>query len=430
MKQNPRTENIQFLGFCHCRDAIIAYHGFMHTTNTAEDSNPAPDPSTVAARAGWVSDFTTRTSSPPVYLTTAFDIESLEQLEAVTGGQEKGYIYTRDGNPNHEAFANDVAQLEHAESGVVTASGMGALTAVLMAMVKTGEHVIAARVLYGRTGQLLNHLASSFGLKVTYFDIDDLTALQTAIIPETRLCIVESISNPLLEVADLPAIVETLNGIPLLVDSTFATPCLLRPIDHGATLVWHSVSKYLNGHGDVMAGVVVGPKNLLRRIRAMSSLYGVNANPFESWLASRGLRTLPLRMTRVSETAIQVAQFLTAMPQVARVYYPGLSNHPHHERAGKLLPLGCGGMLAFDLVGGRTAVDVLFRALASIIPFSPTLADARSTVSYPAGTSHKFMTATERTACGIGDGLVRLSIGLEDPADLQRELCEALSKIH
>ena len=397
---------------------------------TAESlDSSAVDPATVAARAGCAPEFTTRSSSPPVYLTTAFDIESLEQLSSVMSGSEKGYIYTRDGNPNHEAFTNDVATLEHAEAGVVTASGMGALTAVLMAMVKTGDHVIAARVLYGRTGQLLDHLAASFGLKVTYFDIDDLNALKTAITSETRLCIVESISNPVLEVADLPAIVDVLRGIPLLVDSTFATPCLLRPIDHGATLVWHSVSKYLNGHGDLMAGVVVGPTNLIRKIRAMSSLYGVNANPFESWLASRGLRTLPLRMQRVSQTASEIARFLQSHPHVSRVFYPGLSDHPHFERARRLLPNGCGGMLAFDLLGGRPAVDVLFRRLADVIPFSPTLADARTTVSYPAGTSHKFMTAAARAACGIGDGLVRLSVGLEDATDLKRELGAALAHV-
>jgi cystathionine beta-lyase/cystathionine gamma-synthase len=362
-------------------------------------------------------------------MTTAFDIESLEQLDSIASGREKGYIYTRDGNPNHEAFATDVAKLEGADAGVVTASGMGALTAVLMAMVTSGDHVLAARVLYGRTGQLLNHMVASFGLKVDYFDIADVASLGQAVKPETKLCIVESISNPLLEVADLPAIAAALGEIPLLVDSTFGTPCLIRPIAHGATLVWHSVSKYLNGHGDVMAGVVVGPYNLIRKIRAMSSLYGVNANPFESWLASRGLRTLPLRMERVSRTADQVARFLKSQPQVTRVFYPGLEDHPDHALARRLLPHGCGGMLSFDLAGGRPAVDSLFRALAHSIPFSPTLADARSTLSYPAGTSHKFMTAAERAAYGIGDGLVRLSIGLEDASDLQSDLSRGLAAI-
>ncbi len=397
------------------------------TTHNPPESNLSE--ATLAARGGWTETFTTPTSSPPVFMTTAFDIGSLEQLDAVTSGREKGYIYTRDGNPNHEAFASDVARLEGAEAGVVTASGMGALTAVLMAMVQSGDHVLAARVLYGRTGQLLNHMVASFGLKVNYFDVADVASLGQAVTPQTKLCIVESISNPLLEVADLPGIVAALGGVPLLVDSTFGTPCLIRPIAHGATLVWHSVSKYLNGHGDVMAGVVVGPHGLIRKIRAMSSLYGVNANPFESWLASRGLRTLPLRMERVCQTALQVARFLKSQSQVTRVFYPGLEDHPDHALAQRLLPRGCGGMLSFELAGGRTAVDSLFRALAHVIPFSPTLADARTTVSYPAGTSHKFMTAAERTEYGIGDGLVRLSIGLEDPIDLQNDLARGLAAI-
>ena len=178
-----------------------------------------------------------------------------------------------------------------------------------------------------------------------------------------------------------------------------------------------------------MAGVVVGSHSLIRKIRAMSSLYGVNANPFESWLASRGLRTLPLRMERVSQTALTVATFLEQHPRVNKVFYPGLASHPDHALAQRLLPHGCGGMLAFDLAGGRSAVDALFRALADVIPFSPTLADARTTMSYPAGTSHKFMTAAERADYGIGDGLVRLSIGLEDAADLERDLSRGLSPL-
>jgi len=398
--------------------------------SASQPSDSTPSESTLAARGGWTAAFTTQTSSPPVYMTTAFDIESLEQLDSVTSGREKGYIYTRDGNPNHEAFATDVARLEGAEAGVVTASGMGALTAVLMAMVQSGDHVLAARVLYGRTGQLLNHMVASFGLKVSYFDVADVASIGSLVTPQTKLCIVESISNPLLEVADIPAIVAALGDVPLLVDSTFGTPCLIRPIEYGATLVWHSVSKYLNGHGDVMAGVIVGPSSLIRKIRAMSSLYGVNANPFESWLASRGLRTLPLRMERVCATALKIARFLKSHPAVTNVFYPGLEDHPDHNLARRILPRGCGGMLAFDLAGGRPAVDSLFRALAHVIPFSPTLADARTTVSYPAGTSHKFMTAAERAEYGIGDGLVRLSIGLEDPGDLQRDLETGLAAIH
>lgn len=385
--------------------------------------------STIAARGGWSPEFVTRPSAPPIYMTTAFDLEDLGQLEAVATGREAGYIYTRDGNPNHEAFAADVAKLEGAEAGIVAASGMGALTAALLAIVKSGDHIIAARLLYGRTGQLINHLCASFGVKVTYVDVADPSAFAAAVTPETRLCIVESVSNPLVEVTDIPAIVRALGSVPLLVDNTFATPSLLRPMEHGAQLVWHSASKYLNGHGDVMLGVLVGHASLMRKVRGALSLYGMNSNPMETWLGSRGLRTLPLRMARVSETAQTLATFLQSQPAVTRVFYPGLPSHPTHALAKRLLPRGFGGMLAFELRGGRNAVDGFFRSLALTIPFSPTLADARTTLSYPAGTSHKFMTADERAACGITDGIVRLSVGLEDAADLQRELGAALARL-
>lgn len=382
---------------------------------------------TICARGGWYPQFQTRPSAPAIYQTTAFDMHGLEQLDAVASGRETGYIYTRDGNPNHDAFAADIAKLEKAEAGVVCASGMGAMTAALLAHVRTGDHVVAARVLYGRTVQLLHHLRTSFGVETTFVDANDPEEVRRALTPKTKLCIVETISNPLMEVADLPRIASALGQVPLLVDSTFATPCLLRPIEHGAQIVFHSASKYLNGHGDVMLGVLAGPRDTIRHIRGASSLYGLNSNPFECWLASRGLRTLPLRIARVSATALELARFLQTNPAVSRVYYPGLEDHPSHNIARQLLPHGYGGMLSFELPSGKPAVASLFRKLAEIIPFSPTLADARSTLSYPAGTSHKFMSPAERETAGISDGLVRLSVGMEDIADLRRELTEALS---
>jgi len=382
---------------------------------------------TICARGGWYADFQTRPSAPAIFQTTAFDLEGLEQLDAVTGGSQGGYIYTRDGNPNHEALAADVARLEGAEAGAVCASGMGALSAILLGLLRTGDHVLAGRVLYGRSSQMLNHLQASFGIRVDYVDANDPGAFRRAATPATRLALVETISNPLMEVADLPEIVRQLAGVPLVVDATFSTPCLSQPIAQGAQLVFHSGSKYLNGHGDVMLGVVAGARTLVRKVRAMAALFGLNSNPFECWLASRGLRTLPLRMARVSQTAAALAEFLKSQPGVTRVYYPGLPEHPTHALAQRLLRGGFGGMLAFDLAGGRPAVAALFRRLGHAIPFSPTLADARTTVSYPSATSHKFMPAAQREACGIGDGLVRLSVGLEDPSDLRRELALALA---
>jgi cystathionine beta-lyase/cystathionine gamma-synthase len=386
-------------------------------------------PETRAARGGWSREFQTRPSTPPLFLTTAFDVDGLEQLEAIATGRQTGYVYTRDGNPNHDALAADVAALEGGQAGAVFASGMGAMTATLLALVKSGDHVLAARVLYGRTAQMLNHLASSFGVRVTFVDANDPSAFARALTAQTRLAIVETVSNPLMEVADLPAIAGVLGEVPLLVDNTFATPSLVRPIEHGARLVFHSGSKYLNGHGDVMLGVMVGESALIRKIKGLGALYGVNSNPFESWLASRGLRTLTLRMQRVCATAAELAPFLASLPAVSRVYYPGLTSHPSHSIARRVMPDGFGGMLAFELMGGQPAVATLFRALGEQIPFSPTLADARTTVSYPAGTSHKFLTAQERAECGITDGLVRLSVGLEDPATVRRELQAAIAQL-
>lgn len=386
------------------------------------------DGAKIAARGGWAHPFTTPPSNPPVYMTTAFDLEGLDQLDAVATGRERGYIYTRDGNPNHDAFAGDVAQLEGAEAGCAFASGMGAMWATLVAHVHSGDHIVAARVLYGRTAQLLNYLKSHFGVRVTFVDANDPAAFARGLQSETKLAIVESVSNPLMEVADLPAIARACGEVPLLVDSTFATPALLKPLEHGAKLVFHSASKYLNGHGDVMLGVVVGDTDRVRRIKGLASLFGVNPNPYECWLASRGLRTLSLRMERVSRTAAYLAERLSRHPAVRRVYYPGLASHPTKSLTNSLLLRGAGGMLAFEIHGAGPEVNTLFKKLHPAIPFSPTLADARTTVSYPTGTSHKFMSAAERAEFGIDDGLVRLSVGLEEPEGLAEELERALSE--
>jgi len=394
-----------------------------------ESMEPERDDAGVCARGGWVDPFVTRPSNPPIYMTTAFDVEGLDQLEEIATGRQKGYIYTRDGNPNHEAFATDVARLEGAEAGIACASGMGAMWAVLVSHLRSGDHVIAARVLYGRTYQLLGTLASRFGVEVSFVDGNTPREFATARRENTRLSIVETISNPLMEVADLSEIAAACGEVPLLVDSTFATPALCKPIAHGAALVFHSASKYLNGHGDVMLGVVVGSEERIRRIRAMSSLFGVNANPMECWLASRGLRTLPLRMERASATAAELATRLQQHAAIKAVFYPGLAEHGTYRQAQAILPHGYGGMLAFEIEGGGTAVNRLFHALSATIPFSPTLADARTTVSYPTGTSHKFMTADERAACGIRDGLVRLSVGLEDADQLFSEISAALNAV-
>lgn len=391
-------------------------------------SNDLHDES-ICARGGWFEEFTTPSSNPPLYQTTAFDLHSVEHLEAVVGQTEHGYIYTRDGNPNHAAYAADIAALEHAEAGAVCASGMGTVAAILMSHLKTGDHVIAGRVLYGRTSQQLSELERRFGIEVTFADANSIPEMAASIKDNTRLCLVETISNPLMEVVDLPALVDAMGEIPVVVDNTFATPCLFRPLDHGARLVFHSASKYLNGHGDVMLGVVAGDRTSVTKVRRITSLFGMNANPFECWLASRGLRTLPLRVREASSNAQQVAEFLQQHTRVTRVFYPGLSDHPSSELAGTLLSGGAGGMLAFETAAGEDGVRILLRELAGKIPFSPTLADVRTTVSWPAGTSHKFIDAADRRAWGISDGLIRLSVGIDSADDVITELETALARL-
>ncbi|MBA4032195.1 MAG: cystathionine gamma-lyase [Planctomyces sp.] len=386
-------------------------------------------PATVATRGGHVPAFSTPPSAPAVYMTTAFDLPGLAGFEEILAGREPGYFYTRVANPNHEAFVHDVAALEGFEHGVACASGMGALSAAVLSLVKTGDHILCARAIYGSTHQFLLQLQSSFQVNVTFVDTSDMEAVRKAIRPSTKLAIVESVSNPLLEVCDLPALKETLGSkITLIVDNTFATPCGLRPKDHGADIVWHSASKYLNGHGDVMLGIIVGEDEAMRKARASMLLYGLNANPMECWLATRGLRTLPLRMARVTQTANELAQWLAEHPRVRRIFYPGLIKHPTHGLANSLLKGSYGGMISIEVDGGAAAVDTIFQRLAPAIPFSPTLADARTTVSYPAGTSHKFMSQKDREASGITEGIFRLSVGLEEFADLKKEIEQALGE--
>lgn len=366
-------------------------------------------------------------SVAPIYQTTAFDIDDLNHLNWLMKGEADGYIYTRDGNPNQDAFAKTVAQLEGAESGFVSGSGMGSLSAVTLSHVKSGDHVVVAEMLYGRSLQMYRRLRDDFGVEVSFVDACNPAAFAEAVTPNTKLAFVESVSNPLLEVADLPAIVRALGDVPLLVDSTFSTPCLLRPIEHGATLVMHSASKYLSGHGDVTMGVVVGPEESIKASIETGSVFGNHASPFECWLASRGIRTLEVRMDRVSRTAQKVAEYLEDHPGVTRVLYPGLKNHETHDIAKRLLPDGFGGMLSFEIKDADFDTVSSFMRGAIDIPFSPTLADPATTISHPATTSHRALSPEDRARFGVTDGLVRLSIGLEKPDLLIRELDAALS---
>lgn len=378
------------------------------------------------ARMGHIAAFRTQPSAPPIYQTTAFDIPDLDALAQLYAGTATGHVYTRDSNPNHTALGQSIAELEAAESAAVFASGMGAIAAVALTLCESGGHIVVARSLYGITLKLMTRLQQRFQVQVTYVDACNPDEVAAAVQANTRFGMIETVSNPLLEVADIRAVADALQGRPLVVDSTFTTPELIRPLRHGAAVVVHSASKYLNGHGDVMLGVAAGDSATMKAVRETSSIFGQNANPFESWLTTRGLRTLPLRMRQVCQTTQQLAEWLQQHSAVGRVYHPSLPNHETHATAMRLYPSGCGGIIAFSLPGGgRAAVNHFMQALPSI-PFSPTLADSRTTLSHPATTSHGFMTKAARAELGITDELVRLSVGLEPFELLQQELHAAL----
>jgi cystathionine beta-lyase/cystathionine gamma-synthase len=382
------------------------------------------------SRMGHPRKSVTSPSAPPIYQTTAFDVPDLDVLNAMYTGEVQGDVYTRDSNPNHSALAESIATMEQAEAGAVFASGMGAIGSIFLTLASAGDHVVHARALYGKTMQLAARMQQRFGLTISTFDATRPETLKSALTDRTRFVLVETVSNPLVEVSDIQGIAERLDSqTPLIVDSTFTTPELIRPCTLGASVVFHSASKYLNGHGDVMLGVAAGRRDLIQRFSETASVFGQNANPFESWLCQRGLRTLPLRMTQICRTTRELAEHLSGHPAIRKVHYPLLSGHPSCEIAQRLYPKGTGGIFSIELAGTGFEVVNQFMRAAAMIPFSPTLADARTTMSHPATTSHRFMTAAQRRAMRIQDELIRISVGLEPVDQLRRELTNALEEL-
>lgn len=392
---------------------------------------------TLAARATAAPRSASSPLVPPLHLANVYVFEDLGQVDAVWEGREPGYVYGRFGTPNHTILEETLAALEGGEHALVTASGMGALSAFLLGGLQPGDHVVAGQDLYGATAALLREQAGRWGIRVTFADATEAAAVEAVLTETTRAIFVEAISNPLLRLADLPGLasIARRRGLALLVDSTFASPALLRPLEHGATAVHHSATKYLSGHGDVTAGILVGSRALVDAARVQAVRVGLNLGPFDAWLTLRGVRTLALRMERHSLNALELARFLADRSEVIRVHYPGVPSHPQHALARRLLPDGFGGMLSFELAGGVAGVQQLFGALAggagplrqeALIAFAPSFGDVTTTWSYPARTSHRPLSEDERTKLGIGAGLVRLSVGIEDVEDLKEALDHAL----
>jgi cystathionine gamma-synthase/methionine-gamma-lyase len=377
-------------------------------------------------------DFTPVTT--PVYNSVTYTYPDMESLDRAFDDPDAGYVYSRYGNPTCAAFETAVASLEGGDGAVAFASGMAALHAALLAAgVKAGASVLAARDLYGATISLLSKVFAEMGVHVHFADFADAPAVRrmlTAVLP--KVVLFETISNPLLRLADITRVCELSHGVGarVIVDNTFASPCLVRPLELGADFVAHSGTKYLSGHGDVLAGVVVSNKEHCAALRDVAKIVGGVLGPNEAYLALRGLKTLPLRMEQQSKSAAWIAAWLEAHPKVERVYYPGLRSNPQHELARNLFKGGLyGGMVAFDIRGAhRKEVFRFLESLELCIP-ATSLGDLQTLALYPAHSSHRALTPQQRAAIGIGDGLVRLSIGIEDCDDILNDLRQALDKI-
>lgn len=392
------------------------------------DRPSAPSLSTLCARPAEIPPSRNEPLAPPIHLSSVYKISGLDQIDALYSGETPGFTYSRDGHPNGRQLEAKVAELEAAEAALVCASGMGAEAAVLLALLGQGDEVALSEGLYGKTVVLVGRELARFGVGHSTFDATRPETLRAALTPRTKVAFVETISNPLVRVADLPGLASVAReaGVALVVDNTLA-PLLCRPIALGAAAVTHSLTKLIGGHSDLLLGLLAGSKALVDRASAVCSAYGINGNPFESWLALRGCSSLKVRSDQACANALGLAGRLESHPKVRRVHYPGLASHADHALAARLLCGGFGTIAAID-VGGRDQADALIRALKHI-PFAPSLGDTATTLSHPATTSHRGQSAEQWARQGINPGLIRLSIGLEDLDDLWGDFLQAFEHV-
>ena len=373
---------------------------------------------TMAVHAG----ATDRAADAPVVHPLYQSVNFIQEL-----GTGEGLRYPRYGNlPNAELVQRRVAMLEGAESAVLLSSGMGAVACGLLALLRPGDHLLASSAIYGGVSALLSKEFAALGIEVTLIDPFEMRAWRRRIRKSTRAIFLETPINPTCRVLDLQPVsyIAREMGIALVVDSTFASPINLRPLEHGADVVIHSATKYLNGHSDVLGGIVCGTAPYVEEVRQKMMLWGQAPDPFAAWLLERGLKTLDVRIQRHNENAMQVAQWCVQQPAISRVHYAGLPDHPDHEVAASSMD-GFGGMMAIELAGGADAADTFLSSL-RIFRHAPSLGSVDSLVSEPRFTSHAHLTAAERARAGIPDGFLRLSIGIESAKDLIGDIEQAL----
>jgi cystathionine beta-lyase/cystathionine gamma-synthase len=366
----------------------------------------------------------------PLSPSVVYASDTPDMLDQQYEGKLQGYTYSREGHPNADVVGARLDRLEGApHAGVVTSSGMAAVTAVVMGLTQSGDHIIGGNQLYGRSLRLMTEDLPRLGLSTSLVDPADIEAMRAAITPRTRMILVEVVSNPTLQVADIAGLAQLAAeaGVLLVVDNTFTTPRAIRPFDHGADIVIHSLTKLLAGHSDVMLGYVAAKDEALNeRLRVFSVTTGMTPSPFDCWLAERGMLTFELRFDRAQATAAILADHLAGQAGVRRVLYPGRSDHPGHDRARLLLGGQYCNMVSFEIGGGRAAANAFTRA-AQGLSFAPTLGDVGTTISHAASSSHRALTAEKRAELGMSEGFFRVSVGLEDPQMLCDVFTQAIS---
>ncbi|MBV1896699.1 MAG: aminotransferase class I/II-fold pyridoxal phosphate-dependent enzyme [Rhodobacteraceae bacterium] len=376
--------------------------------------------------------FTRDASSPlvtPLSPSVAYASDTPDALDDQYEGRAMGYTYSREGHPNAAVVAERMDIMENMSGGIVTGSGMGAITAVLMGLLKSGDHVIGGNQLYGRSLRLMKEDLPRLGITTSLADPVDVGAMRAAIRPQTRMILIEIASNPSLRIADIDGIAAVCreHGILLVVDNTFTTPRAIQPFDHGADIVIHSITKLLAGHSDVMLGYVVArDTDLNTQIRVFAVTTGLTPSPYDCWLAERGMLSFDLRFDRSQATASVLADHIAGLDGVKRVIYPMRKDHPDHARAVELLNGQGGNMVSFELTAGRAAANAFTRA-AEGLAFAPTLGDVGTTLSHPASSSHRILTPEDRSALGLSEGFFRISVGLEDAESLKTIFTDAIA---
>lgn len=385
-------------------------------------------PKSIVRRTAWP-ESSSRPVGTPLQPSVVYASVDPDALDAQYDGSAAGYTYAREGHPNADVLACKIDGLEGASGGIITGSGMSAIAAVFFGLLKSGDHVIGADQLYGRSLRMMREELPRMGIQTSLVDPTDVASFAAAIKPNTRMILIEVVSNPTLRVADVSGIAALAQErrVPLVVDNTFSTPRAFRPFEHGADVVVHSVTKLLAGHSDVTLGYAVArDPDLQARIRATAVTLGLTASPFDCWLAERGLYSFELRYDRAEENAAKLADALATHSDIAQVLYPLRPDHPDHNRAVSLLNGRGGNMVSFRIEGGRNAANALVRA-APDIAFAPTLGDIGTTLSHPASSSHRALTPEARARLGIDEGFFRVSVGIEDADLLIEEFLSAVT---